>query len=639
MPDTACPIAGHLQQVTPDAASYQLTLVLTNTSGVRLVNAELHFSLAETLEAGEISGAELISRDGDLHRIRLPQLGPDDQLTLRLHSCKRKLRKATDCPYGYFLRTAEGQCHELDIQPGLLNWDLQPVPVSRPDSVQTLIPQPQALTLSEATTFACPTRIVWTPDQAELDDPTAWAQLFRRYAGPELTTTPDSNAAWPLTLEQQPDLPQGGYRLTIEAHGGQLTVADGAGIHAGLSSLVQWLAGHRVQPVVIEDAPRFDYRGLHIDTARHFVPIDELHDLLELCALYRLNRLHWHLTDDEAWRLDIRTYPTLTSIGAWRGPDRAMPPQMGTGAHTHGGFYSQDEVRALVRHAGALGIRVIPEIDLPGHARAMLRALPELQDPADQSRYLSVQSYDDNTLNPGVSATLTILKNILSEVVELFPDAPVHLGSDEVPAGVWTGSPQARARAEELGLAGVEQLHGWLLRELETWLRETHGRTISGWEEIIVDGMVSPLTAVYSWQGVEAGLAAAQQGYQVVLTPAQYCYLDLAWDPGFHEPGYYWAGTTDLAQAYQYEPLAGWEHTDAATRDRLQGLQACLWSELPDRPERRAYMLLPRLLAVAERAWSSAETRNLEDFRQRCLQHRWHWQQAGWHYRTPALGW
>lgn len=633
------PLVGHLQQVTPDSTSYHLELVLTNTSGAPLTGAELYFSLAQTLAADEIHGAELISRDGDLHGLRLPELAAGEQITLCLHSRRHSLRKATDCPYGYFLRTAEGQYQNLNIQPGLLNWDLQPAPVSRPDCVLTLVPQPQALTTDEAAAFACPTTMVWTPGQSQFEYPQAWASLLQRYSGLELKPHSHSNDTWPLTLERQIDLPAGGYRLSIAAWGGVLTAADRAGVHAGLATLAQWLGGHQVQPVVIADAPRFDYRGLHVDTVRHFVPIEELHDLLELCAFYRLNRLHWHLTDDEAWRLEIQSHPTLTSVGAWRGPGQALPPQMGTGAERHGGFYHQHEIRSLVSHAQALGIQIIPEIDLPGHARALLRALPELQDPADQSRYLSVQSYDDNTLNPGVSATLTVLRDILSEVVDLFPGVPVHLGSDEVPPGVWTASPQAQARAEQLGLADVEQLHGWLLRELETWLRETHGRTISGWEEIIVDGMVSPATAVYAWQGVEAGLTAALQGYQVVLTPAQHCYLDLAWDPDFHEPGYYWAGTTDLAQAYLYEPLAGWEHTDAATRERLQGLQACLWSELLDRPERRAYMLLPRLLAVAERAWSSAETRDLEDFRQRCLQQRWHWQQAGWHYRSPALGW
>ncbi len=639
MPETIPRLTGHWRNATPDSGQYRLELVLTHQGAEAITEAELLFSLAQTLNADEISGARLVRREGDLHRLALPALEPGSEHCITLCSTRGSLQKATDCPYGVHLRLASGQSLDLDVPAGPLNWDLQPPQVRQPECVTTLIPQPTRYNWLDGSAFDTPARIDWQAPDWPHDFPLdTWAGTLVRLAGPALQAAGEP-AAWPLRVEPDTDLPAGGYRLDIQAPGGSLRAADNDGLHAGLSALTQWLAGRRVQPVRIDDSPRFHYRGLHLDTARHFIPVDELHDLLDLCALYRLNHLHWHLTDDEAWRLEIRALPQLTERGAWRGPDQTLPAQMGTGASPHGGYYSQAEVRSLVARAGQLGLRIIPEIDLPGHARALLHALPELNDPEDQSDYLSVQSYRDNTLNPGVAGTLDTLKTILAEVVNLFPEVPIHLGSDEVPAGVWQQSPAARALAQAQDLDSTDRLHGWLLGELEHWLRAEHGRAISGWEEIIVDEVVGPETTVYAWQGAEAGLAAARAGYQVVMTPAQHCYLDLAWDPSFHEPGYYWAGTTDLAQVYRFEPLDGWAEESEATRSRLQGVQACLWSELLDSPEKRTYMLLPRLPAIAERAWSAASVQDTDDLRQRCAIHRWHWQRAGWHYRSPVLGW
>ncbi|WLD58795.1 beta-N-acetylhexosaminidase [Salinispirillum sp. LH 10-3-1] len=621
---------------------FQAEICLTNTGERPVKLGCLYFSLARILQPADVTGGELRARDGDLHAIAFDStLEPGDELRCQLNNPRDRMVKFTDWPYGVYAESPLGELLPMTIQEPPVNWRLSPLAGHSREALQelavvhTVVPQPQSIALG-AQQFTRPVTLGWKEPPAALKvtsaDLAAWSEVLAEFT-PVVAV---SASGWPVSFVQQ-DMASGSYRLQVTAQGGVIQTADGAGVHAALASLVQWLAGGQVQEVVIEDVPRFGYRGLHLDVVRHFVPVDQVCKVLRLAALYKLNQFHWHLTDDEAWRLEIRAYPALTEQTAVRGRGRTMPPQMGTGDTDHGGFYTQDEVRQVVALANSLGINVMPEIDVPGHARALLRALPELQEPADESVYRSVQHYSDNVLNPALPATWTVLQTILDEVMELFPSPDIHLGSDEVPVGVWQRSPAAIDKAQSLGLADVTALHGWFMRGLEDHLLQ-RGRRAAGWEEITVGQAVSRRTTVFSWQGVEAGQKAAALGYPVVMTPAQYCYLDLSYNRDQAEPGYYWAGETDLAKAYGYEPLADWSGDGVGT-NLVRGLQACVWSELLAESYQLEYMLLPRLLAVAERAWSSADVRDMDDFVRRCLTHRALWQRAGWYYRAEALGW
>lgn len=623
---------------------FSAEITLTNAGGEAVELGCLRFSLARILEPQDVTGALRLSRDGDLHTLTFDRtLAPGATLRCQLNNPRDRMVKFTDWPYGVYAETPQGALLSLDVRQPDIHWQIPPYEADSvinkavQPAVETLVPQPTELTvLSER--FDCPSVVCWggAVDLLALsaDDLATWAGLLVEFAG--VSVRPDAD--WSVRFVAQAGL-HDGYRLTLSAQGATLEASQRAGALAGLASLVQWLGGGQVCAAVIEDQPRFAYRGLHLDVVRHFVSLGQVCKVLRLAAVYKFNQFHWHLTDDEAWRLEIKAYPELTAHTAVRGRGRIMPPQMGTGAEDHGGFYTQEDVRAVVKLAGELGINVMPEIDVPGHARALLRALPELQEAEDQSVYRSVQHYSDNVLNPALPATWRVLYTVLDEVMQLFPSVDIHLGSDEVPKGVWQHSPAAQAKARVLGLQDVTALHGWMMRELENYLQR-HGRRAAGWEEITVDHAVSRQTTVFSWQGVEAGQRAAQLGYPVVMTPAQYCYLDLSYNTDQAEPGYYWAGETDIAKAYGYEPLSGWGDGDVAVaQQRVRGMQACLWSELLAEPEHIEYMLLPRLLAVAERAWSAPEVTDVADFVRRCRQHTALWQRAGWCYRAEQLGW
>lgn len=616
-----------------------ITLTCHGAEGTDDPIETLWFSTARPFRADNIQGASLNVLDGDLHGLWLDQpLSPGHSTQITLRNDTTLLPKHTDRPYGIFGSTCSGQIILATVAQPPLYWDTRPAPVPRPWSANALVPQPEALRPGPDQTFDRPDAIHWLPEAGSIGDTvdiSRWSDLAQRFA----RFTLSSEFGWPLAVQTDSTLPVGGYNLAINAHGGQLTARDEAGVHAALSTLVQWFCGEQVQTATISDQPRFYYRGLHLDVSRHFVPMDEVKRIIRLCALYKINHLHWHLTDDEGWRLEIKRYPQITDTAAWRGPRHIMPPQMGTGGEPHGGYYSQEEVRETVQLANALGVTLIPEIDVPGHARALIRALPELVEAADRSQYRSVQYYHDNVLNPALPETWTIVTGILDEVADLFPDAELHLGSDEVPDGVWEKSPAAQDKARSLGLDSVRGLHGWFMRALEDYCWTQHGRRISGWEEVIADYAVSTNTTVYSWQGVDAGLNAAEKGYSVVMTPAQHCYLDLAFTSDPADPGYYWAGNVSAQDAYLFEPFEGIKDAPQRTKDRFRGIQACLWSELLDSADKRAFMLLPRLPAVAERAWSCAGQRDFSYFQQRCLAQQILWQQDGWHYRAPSLGW
>ncbi|MFY0664778.1 MAG: beta-N-acetylhexosaminidase [Natronospirillum sp.] len=615
---------------------FQAEIRLTNVSDAPLDIGCLYFSLARIIEPADVSGGEWVSRDGDLHAIGFNRvLVPGESVTCQLHNPRDRMVKYTDWPYGIYAESPHGDLLSIEVVSPDINWQVKPQDTPPLGVVHDLVPQPQVLVLG-AGRFKKPRAIAWgTLDPAWAmsgNDLTAWSGVLQEFSG----VASEPHEGWSVQFVQKEGV-TGGYRLHVVASGATIEATDSAGVHAAIASLVQWLAGQDVQEVDVQDAPRFAYRGLHLDVVRHFVPLEQVCKTIRLAAVYKMNQFHWHLTDDEAWRLEINAFPELTERTAVRGRGRVMPPQMGTGASDHGGYYTQDDVRHVVALAASLGINVMPEIDVPGHARALLRALPVLQERDDESMYRSVQHYSDNVLNPALPATWAVMQTILDEVMALFPSAEIHLGSDEVPPGVWQRSPAAVAKAQALGFADVTALHGWFMRGLEDYLLQ-HGRRAAGWEEITVGHAVSRSTTVFSWQGVEAGQKAAALGYPVVMTPAQFCYLDLSYNRDQAEPGYYWAGETSLAKAYGYEPLSGWPAGDGSWT-RVRGLQACVWSELLAELWQLEYMLLPRLLAVAERAWSAADINDEADFMRRCRTQCAMWQRAGWNYRAESLGW
>ncbi|MCL6707177.1 family 20 glycosylhydrolase [Pseudomonas sp. R2.Fl] len=395
-----------------------------------------------------------------------------------------------------------------------------------------------------------------------------------------------------------------------------LSYGDAAGLRYGLTVLVQLLHGARTKRDLfrfpasgtIADRPRYGWRGCHLDVSRQFYPTGDVLRLIDILAWLRMNVFHWHLTDDEAWRLEIKAYPELTTTGVLRGPDELLLPQLGNGAEPVGGFYTQEEVRKVVAHAAELGVEVVPEIDIPGHSTAALVALPYLTDGQEApDSYRSVQGYPNNALNPAIEETYAFLGKVFDEMVELFPSELIHVGGDEVAANTWMASPLARELMEREGIEGTFGLQSHFMKRIQQMLAE-RGRKLAGWDEVSHGGGVDPAgTLLMAWQKPEVGLELAKQGYDVVMTPGQAYYLDMVQDEAFQEPGGSWAGTVPPKHTYTYEAVAEFP-ADLAPRTR--GVQACIWSEHFLNRDYFNHLVFPRLPAVAEAAWTPRERKD-----------------------------
>ncbi|UGA55258.1 beta-N-acetylhexosaminidase [Vibrio sp. VB16] len=404
---------------------------------------------------------------------------------------------------------------------------------------------------------------------------------------------------------------------------------------ASLLQLLQQSNGLNTLPCLeISDKPNYRYRGMMLDCARHLHSIDKIKQIINQLAYYKFNTFHWHLTDDEGWRIEIDAFPELTQVGAWRGPDKTIHPQFSFASECYGGFYTKEQIRDVVEYANRRGINVIPEIDIPGHCRAAILSLPHLLiEDEDKSEYRSIQHYTDNVLNPGIQGTYNFIDTVIDEICELFPSKYIHIGADEVPSGVWENSPACQRLLNQEGYTEYPQLQGHLLRHVEKRLQNI-GRRMLGWEEAQHGNKVSNETVIYAWQNEAAAIKCATQGFDVVLQPGQYTYLDMAQDFNPEESGVHWANVLPLEKVYCYQPLADLAK-NAPIREKVLGIQCALWCELIPTEKQLDYMLYPRLLAVAETAWSQTNNRIWKGFLSRLKGHLPILQQQGIHFRDP----
>ncbi|AMG13039.1 family 20 glycosylhydrolase [Vibrio vulnificus] len=443
-----------------------------------------------------------------------------------------------------------------------------------------------------------------------------------------------------IIYRSNPTLDEGAYQLKISQEQVRVEAGSSSGFVHATASLLQLLDYNSLTQEAqlaccsISDSPRFRYRGMMLDCSRHFHSVEQVKRLINLLAHYKFNTFHWHLTDDEGWRVEIKAFPALTDIGAWRGVDEAIEPQYTHISQRYGGFYSQEEIKEVVAYAAQRSIMVIPEIDVPGHCRAAIKSLPEmLVEAEDDTVYRSIQNYSDNVLNPGLSTTYQFLDGVLEEIAQLFPAPYVHIGADEVPHGVWSNSPSCQALMKQHGYQDYKELQGHLLRHAEQKLRSL-GKRMLGWEEAQHGDKVSKDTVIYSWLSEDAAVNCARQGFDVVLQPAQTTYLDMTQDYAPEEPGVDWANPLPLEKAYNYEPLANIPADDPIHK-RIWGIQTALWCEIINNPERMDYMVFPRIIALAEACWTQKEHRDWNDFLSRLKGHLPLLDKQGIKYRQP----
>ncbi|MBO0936381.1 family 20 glycosylhydrolase [Fibrella sp. HMF5335] len=513
-------------------------------------------------------------------------------------------------------------------------------------TVRSLIPQPTTLTARPGL-FTLTPSLQLSSSPAFQDVARLWAeQTFGRALPIHVLTTRTSRSVTGRVIFQQltkpapADTGRETYRLRISPTEIHLQAATTLGALRGVQTLIQLAAlqpnNRQLPALAIVDRPRFGYRGMHLDVSRHFFPVVFIKKYLDLMALYKLNTFHWHLTDGPGWRLDIKKYPKLVRQAAWRTHRTwkewwASPRQYSRegDANAYGGYYTQEQARDIVAYAARRGITVIPEIEMPGHSEEVLAVYPQLS--------CSDKPHVSSEFCLGNDSTFTFLEDVLKEVMAIFPSRYIHIGGDEASTASWKTCPKCQARIREHHLTDEHALQSYAVRRVGQFL-EKHGRRMVGWDEILQgDTPEAPLAegaTVMSWRGESGGIAAARRGHDVIMTPGNYVYFDSYQANPTTQPEAI-GGFLPIERVYGYEPIPR-ELTAAQTR-RILGVQANLWAEYVSTTEQAEYMVFPRLLALAEIAWSDSSARSWPDFQRRLQDHYRLLQRHAVNYYRPGL--
>ena len=434
-----------------------------------------------------------------------------------------------------------------------------------------------------------------------------------------------------LITPKIPQLPSPeSYTLSVTSQRIEIRATSGAGLFYGMQTLLQLMqpastGSYSVPSVEIEDTPRFAYRGLMLDVSRHFSTKEFIKKQIDALAYYKINRLHLHLTDAAGWRLEIKKYPLLTDFAAWR-TDPTWKKWWNGGRKylrydepgASGGYYTQDDIREILEYARQHYITVIPEIEMPSHSEEVLAAYPQLS--------CSGEPYKNSDFCVGNEETFTFLENVLTEVMELFPSEYIHVGGDEAGKSAWKTCPKCQKRMKDEHLANVDELQSYLIHRIEKFLNN-HGRRLLGWDEILQGG-IAPNATVMSWRGEEGGIAAVTSGHHAIMTPGAYCYLDSYQDAPYSQPEAI-GGYLPLKKVYAYDPVPA--SLTAEQAKLVYGVQGNLWVEYIPTPEHVEYMIYPRMLALAEVAWSAPERKSWPDFHTRALSAVADLQKKGYH--------
>lgn len=408
--------------------------------------------------------------------------------------------------------------------------------------------------------------------------------------------------------------PREGYSMHVSQEGIRIEAAHYAGYFYAVQSLLQLLppaveasqrdgqlVAWRVPCLHIEDAPRFPYRGIMLDPCRHFLPVEAVKRQIDLLAAYKINRLHWHLTDDQGWRIEIKKYPQLTDVGAWR------TEADGT---RHGGYYTQEEVREVVAYAQSRAIEIVPELEVPGHELAAIAALPQLSCRQQPTSPRTIWGVEDIVMCPGREDMFLFLRDVIDEMVQLFPGKLFHIGGDEAPHGEWQKCAHCQARVKSLGYKNERELQGYIVERVAKYLN-SKGKQAIGWDEVLEGGQLPAQTVIMSWRGTEGGIKAAQAGHPVIMSPnSDGYYLDYLQGDLLTEPIAF-SMYGDVRMSYQFEPC---QAVEGNKEHLFLGVQGNAWSEYIHNPQHLEYKIFPRALAIAEVGWSPRQQRNFDDF-------------------------
>jgi hexosaminidase len=507
---------------------------------------------------------------------------------------------------------------------------------SVPPPAVAVIPQPESLTVGKGR-FTISAATVIYADAATADIARRFAASLAPATGLSIPVRVGAPGASGIVLARNARLTRlgdEGYEVSATSRLLTVRARERAGVFYGLQTVRQLLppeifrearvdsVSWSVPSVKIVDRPRFGWRGAHLDVGRHFMPKEFVKKYIDLLALQKMNRFHWHLTEDQGWRIEIMKYPRLTQVGAWRTQTLVGHQQGGDSAawqydgQRHGGFYTQDDVREIVAYARDRFVTVVPEIEMPGHALAAIAAYPQLGvtgGPADVGMRWGVYA---NILNAD-EATITFMQDVLTEVLALFPGPFIHIGGDEADKALWKATPRIQDRIRELGLKDEHELQSWFIRRMDAFLTE-RGRRLVGWDEIL-EGGLAPGATVMSWRGTKGGIDAARAGHDVVMAPTSNTYLDYYQSRNTAGEPLAIGGFLPLEMVYGFEPVP--PDLEPEFRAHILGAQAQLWTEYLPGPKQVEYMAFPRLTALAEVLWTAPARKSYGDFLTRLDEH------------------
>lgn len=648
----------HLETIWKPAdgdESLSYTLRLTNQSRSTVSDFRLCVSGPARIDpAATIEGGTLTARLSN-HSEFAPEpgttLAPGASWTLTARGLSYPLRHWSDGATTAYVVLSDGTTAAVAVAPTHSAIDNAPlkrgterfaIPATAPVPV-AVIPWPETVKVDGRRTV--PAGLAPRGPEPEAEEAAAaFAELTQALFPAEGIARPEAEGGLAVDLAVEPDFGPEGYRIAFDPAGITVQATTRTGLFYGLVTLGQIWRGAKHHPETflfpksgeIVDAPAHGWRGSHLDVARQFYASAEISRFLSLLAWNKMNRFHWHLSDDEAWRVEIDAYPELTAIGAWRGHGLALPPLLGSGPEPKGGYYTKAAIRELVAQAERQGIAVVPEIDIPGHCFAVLKALPHLRDPGEHGEYQSVQGFPNNCLNPAHEPVYTFLETVFDELIELFPAQIIHVGADEVPLAAWSGSPLALDRLARVGSDALADQHAKLvntlgnhngadaiegsatavlqaefLRRVQRFLA-SRGVITGGWEEAAHGDVIeTDKSYLVGWRSVEVSAELAGRGYPIVVAPGQRYYLDMSQSTAWSEPGAGWAGWSGPQETYEFDPNQGWTEDQLK---RFMGVQACIWSEpMTDRAifDR---LIFPRLSAIAETGWTRKEAKSWARF-------------------------
>jgi hexosaminidase len=522
------------------------------------------------------------------------------------------------------------------------------------DKTVSVIPQPVRMSVQEGT-FRLTAATIIVADRASSFEGRQLSEMLSPATGFTLKVTTAATAGVPV-IEINLDsalqkLGGEGYQLTVTPSKVFIHAFKPAGIFYGSQSLRQLLPPEilrqsrvtrlewKIPCVRIEDYPRFEWRGVLLDSARYFFPKEFIKKFIDLLALHKMNCFYWHLTDDQGWRIEIRKYPKLTSVGAWRRETMVGRLEEDSGRELkfdgkpHGGFYSQEDIREIVEFARVRHVNVVPDIEMPGHIQAAIAAYPELGNTGRPLEVGTTWGVSENIINVNGS-TLRFLQDVLSEVLDLFPSRFIGTGGDEVPKTQWKSSPEAQSRIKELGLRDEEELQACFTREMDAFLKSKGRRMI--WDEDTMKGGLGPGAVMMAWRGEKAGIAAVRDGHDVVMTPDEFTYFDYYQSSDTASEPLAIGGYLPLEVVYSYEPVP--KELPQELARHVLGAQGNVWTEYIPNVRLLEYMAFPRITALSEVLWTSRDKKNYTDFLERLSIHQQRLSIMGVNYRPLTVG-